>query len=115
MRCAIAAAVIVLFLSAGFVQAQDAPAKTAPDAGTVHSITLPNIQVPLKEADGRSKAEAYCGVCHSTDYITMQPKFSRAQWTATVTKMIKAFGAPIPQEDAGTIVTYLSESYGTGK
>ena len=115
MKCAIAAAAMILFLSVGFVQAQDAPPKTTADAGTVHSITIPNIQVPLKEGDGRSKAEAYCSVCHSTDYITMQPKFSRAQWTATVTKMIKAFGAPIPLDDADTIINYLSSNYGTGK
>jgi cytochrome c5 len=115
MRNAIAAAATILFLSAGFAQAQDAPPKTASDAGTVHSITLPNIQVPLKEGEGKPKTEAYCNVCHSTDYITMQPKFSRAQWTATVTKMIKTFGAPIPLEDAETIIDYLSTSYGTGK
>jgi hypothetical protein len=45
----------------------------------------------------------------------MQPKFSKAQWTATVTKMIKVFGAPIPQEDADTIINYIATSYGTGK
>jgi cytochrome c5 len=115
MKNAIAAAATILFLSAGFAQAQDAPPKTAPGAGTVHSITLPNIQVPLKEGEGRPKTEAYCNVCHSTDYITMQPKFSKAQWTATVTKMIKVFGAPIPQEDADTIINYIATSYGTGK
>jgi cytochrome c5 len=115
MRNAIIAVATILFLSAGFAQAQDAPPKTASDAGTVHSITLPNIQVSLKEGDGRPNTEAHCNVCHSTDYITMQPKFSKAQWTATVTKMIKVFGAPIPQEDADTIINYLATSYGTGK
>ncbi len=115
MRNVIIAAATILFLSAGFAQAQDAPPKTASDAGTVHSITLPNIQVPLKEGDGRPNTEAHCNVCHSTDYITMQPKFSKAQWTATVTKMIKVFGAPIPLEDADTIINYLATSYGTGK
>jgi hypothetical protein len=29
--------------------------------------------------------------------------------------MIKAFGAPIPQEDADRLVNYLSTAYGTGK
>jgi hypothetical protein len=28
--------------------------------------------------------------------------------------MIKTFGAPIPPEDAGTIISYLSAQYGTG-
>jgi hypothetical protein len=45
----------------------------------------------------------------------MQPNFSKAQWTATVVKMIKVFGAPIPQEDADTIANYLGIAYGSGK
>jgi hypothetical protein len=45
----------------------------------------------------------------------MQPKMSKAQWAATVTKMVKAFGAPIPQEDADRISEYLAGAYGTGK
>jgi hypothetical protein len=45
----------------------------------------------------------------------MQPIFSKAQWTASVAKMIKVFGAPIPQEDADMIADYLSTAYGSGK
>jgi hypothetical protein len=45
----------------------------------------------------------------------MQPKMSKAQWSATVTKMIKVFGAPVPQEDADKIIGYLSTAYGTGQ
>ncbi len=115
MRYAIAMVTTILILSAGFAQAQDATQKTAPATATVHSITIPTVPVQLKEGAGRAKVEAYCNVCHSTDYITMQPKFSRAQWTGTVTKMIKTFGAPIPLEDAETIIDYLATSYGTGK
>ena len=115
MRNTIIAAAMMIFLSAGFAQPQDALPKAASDAGTIHSISIPNVPVQLKEGDGRPKTDAYCNVCHSTDYITMQPKFSKAQWTATVTKMIKTFGAPIPQEDADTIINYLATSYGTGK
>ncbi len=115
MRNAIIAAATILFLSAWFAEAQGAPPKTASDAGTVHSITLPNVPVQLKEGEGRAKTETYCNVCHSTDYITMQPRFSKAQWTATVTKMIKVMGAPITEEDAKTIIDYLTANYGTGK
>jgi len=32
-----------------------------------------------------------------------------------VTKMIMAFGAPIPQNDANTIIDYLVANYGDNK
>jgi cytochrome c5 len=113
MKNAIIAATILL-LSAGLAYAQDVSPTTAPGTGTVHSISLPNVPIQLKEGEGRVKTETDCNICHSVDYITMQPKFSKAQWTATVTKMIKTFGAPIPQEDAEKIINYLTVNYGTG-
>ncbi len=104
-----------LVLSAGIVYAQGGPlqkAETQP--GAVRSITLPAVRIELKEGEGRVKTETLCNICHSTDYITTQPKFPRAQWTATVNKMIKVMGAPISDEDAKIIINYLVTSYGTG-
>jgi hypothetical protein len=98
----------------GTAYAQDDASKASPSEGAIRSITIPSIRIELKEGEGRVKTETYCNICHSVDYITMQPKFPRTQWTATVNKMIKAFGAPIPPEDAGTIISYLSAMYGTG-
>jgi len=80
----------------------------------VHSITLPTLHTELKDGPGKMKTETLCAVCHSVDYITMQPKFSRAQWSAEVTKMIKVMGASISEEDATTITGYLTVQYGTG-
>ena len=34
-------------------------------------------------------------------------------WTAEVTKMIKAFGAPIDDADAKAIADYLGKKYGS--
>ena len=82
---------------------------------SVKSIELPVIAVDLADGPNRDKAAGFCTICHGTEYIPMQPKLSKAQWTATVTKMIKAFGAPIPQEDADRITEYLAAAYGTGK
>ena len=59
-------------------------------------------------------AEEYCGVCHSYDYILTQPRgagFGREYWQASVTKMIKVFGAPIKENDANAIVDYLSNTF----
>jgi cytochrome c5 len=113
-RAMIAVIIMLVALLFGTAYAQDAASKAAPGEGAIHSITIPSIRIELKEGEGRVKTETYCNVCHSVDYITMQPKFPRTQWTATVNKMIKVFGAPIPPEDATTIISYLSAMYGTG-
>ena len=81
---------------------------------SVHSIELPSVATELKAGEGKDVTERFCIICHSLDYITMQPKFTRAQWTAVVNKMIKVMGAPIPEEDAKRIEGYLTVRYGTG-
>lgn len=82
--------------------------------GTRRSITLPAIEVTLRDAPGREPAEKFCGICHSLDYITTQPKFPKAKWQGAVAKMIKVYGAPIPEENAGIIADYITNAYGTG-
>lgn len=82
--------------------------------GTSHSINLPETRVELKPGEGLPKVETFCNICHSLDYIIMQPKFTKPQWTGTVNKMIKVFGAPITEEDARLIVNYLVAQYGAG-
>jgi cytochrome c5 len=81
---------------------------------SVHSIELPTVTTELKAGEGKDVTERFCSVCHSLDYITMQPIFTRAQWTAVVNKMIKVMGAPIPEENVKIIEGYLTTSYGTG-
>jgi mono/diheme cytochrome c family protein len=69
--------------------------------------------VALKDAPGRDVVEASCGACHSLDYVVMNSPFlDAAKWQAEVTKMVKAFGAPIGPEDARTIADYLAANYG---
>jgi sulfite dehydrogenase (cytochrome) subunit B len=70
--------------------------------------------VHLKPGPGLDKVEGNCGACHSLDYIQMNSPFlNAAGWTAEVTKMIKAFGAPISADDANAIAAYLAQNYGT--
>ena len=67
----------------------------------------------LKDAPGRATAENMCAGCHSLDYIRINAPFmNRQTWTAEVNKMINAFGAPIPQNDAAAIIDYLTANYG---
>ena len=71
-------------------------------------------RVLLKDGPARQKIEANCGSCHSLDYILgNSPFMTRSVWDAEVTKMIKAYGAPVSDEDAKDIVDYLSKNYGT--
>ena len=104
---------IALFLIQGAVYAQDRTG-SGPAENSVHSIQLPVIPVELKSGPGLDKVSTLCNICHSTDYITMQPKFPRGTWTAEVNKMIKVMGAPINEDDAKTIINYLVAEYGTG-
>jgi mono/diheme cytochrome c family protein len=69
--------------------------------------------VQLKKAPGVDKVEANCQACHSLSYIPMNSPFlNAAGWDAEVTKMIKAFGAPIDDADAKAIADYLKKNYG---
>ena len=71
--------------------------------------------VPLKDAPGRQLVENYCQGCHSLDYPRINSPFlDRKGWEGEVTKMINAFGAPIPQENVAGIVDYLTKNYGVG-
>jgi len=70
--------------------------------------------IELKKAPGLDKVEANCAACHSLDYIQMNSPYPNAAlWDAEVTKMIKAFGAPIDDADAKAIADYLKKNYGS--
>ena len=70
-------------------------------------------EIKLKPGPGLDKVEANCGACHSLDYIQMNSTFPNAAlWDAEIAKMINAFGAPIPKEDAEIIANYLAQNYG---
>lgn len=69
-------------------------------------------RIKLKDGPGRDKVQQ-CVACHSLDYIQMNSRFlDKAGWTASVNKMINAFGAPIAKEDVDAIASYLAENYG---
>lgn len=65
----------------------------------------------LTPGNGREITKIYCRFCHSTTYITMQPPLPAATWKTEVYKMINAFGAAIPEDDAKQIIAYLQSYY----
>jgi mono/diheme cytochrome c family protein len=70
-------------------------------------------QVQLKKGPGLDKVESNCQACHTLAYIPMNSPFlNGAGWDAEVTKMIKAYGAPIDDTDAKAIADYLKKKYG---
>jgi hypothetical protein len=70
--------------------------------------------IKLKQAPGVDKVENNCAACHTLAYIPMNSVYlNAAGWDAEVTKMRKAFGAPIDDEDAKVIADYLKKNYGT--
>ncbi len=69
-------------------------------------------RVELKDGPGKDKAQQ-CVACHSLDYIQMNSRFlDKAGWTASINKMINAFGAPIAKEDVETLAEYFAQNYG---
>lgn len=70
-------------------------------------------RIAFKEGPGLTAFQANCNSCHSLDYVVMNSPFlDRAGWDASVTKMIKVYGAPISADDAKAITDYLASAYG---
>jgi mono/diheme cytochrome c family protein len=88
-----------------------APAWADATVGTV-SIELPPETARLQPGAGVETATASCMICHSVDYIYMQPPLTKDQWRGEVVKMKNTFGAPFPESDIDTIVTYLLSQNG---
>jgi sulfite dehydrogenase (cytochrome) subunit B len=69
--------------------------------------------IKLKQGPGVANVEGNCQACHTLAYIPMNSPFLDAKgWDAEVTKMIKAYGAPIDEADAKAIKDYLAKNYG---
>lgn len=93
-------ALVMLVSNAGFAHA-------AP-----RSYSLPDADVAFREGPGKEIAENNCLACHSSDYISTQPpNLGKKFWASEVSKMRKAFGAQISDEDAAVITDYLARTY----
>ena len=76
-------------------------------ADGTHSIALPHFEPDLPMAPGRDEFMMVCVSCHSPRYVTMQPPFSAPQWTETVDKMSKNYGAQMDAAQRQAIIGYL--------
>jgi hypothetical protein len=88
------------------------PAPQNDDTGSIYAVgPWPTYTPPLADGEGRELVQSFCGICHSTTYITMQPPLPSATWEVLVHKMIGTFGAPIPEPSAQAIIAYLKNHY----
>ena len=78
-------------------------------------IQLPREVETFKPGNGFEIANAQCLICHSADYVAIQPPMPRAFWKGSVQKMQQKYGASIPDEQVEPLVGYLVKTYGTEK
>ena len=89
------------------------PAMAAP----LDQLKSPNVEVPSSDmmfpaGPGSDEINSGCLACHSADHVLNQPSLTRENWQEIVTKMIKAYKAPIDPGDATKIVDYLTRLKG---
>jgi mono/diheme cytochrome c family protein len=85
--------------------------QTASTDATYDVGPYPTYRPALAQGDGSREVNVYCNVCHSPNYISMQPPLPADTWAAEVTKMRKTYGADIPDEAAKKIVSYLQANF----
>ena len=77
-------------------------------------IILPPETAALKETSepGYELTANTCTVCHSVDYIAIQPRGQGKDfWIGEVTKMVNVYGATVQDADRPAIVDYLIHNY----
>ena len=94
----------------GEALAQPRTASLEPDA-EYSVVAFPSLPAALAEGEGLAETQSFCAMCHSTRYITMQPPLPPAVWEAEMNKMIKTYGAPVPDASAKKILAYLQAHY----
>jgi len=78
-----------------------------PNPSTEMPVVLPSDPFSFHPGPGSTIASSYCEVCHSAEYIYMQPPHSKKTWTKIVLKMKSAFGCSIPDDQIPLLVKYL--------
>ena len=71
------------------------------------AVSLPTDPVPFQPGSGSHLASGYCLICHSAEYVYMQPLHEKETWSRIVHKMKQVFGCPIPDKQIPVLVKYL--------
>ena len=89
---------------------QSAPRKLSANS-TYQINSFPTYSPDLEPGDGMEETKSYCNTCHSPRYIPMQAPLPAATWEAEFNKMIKTYGASIPDDSSQKIIRYLQAHY----
>jgi hypothetical protein len=86
-------------------------------AGPLDQLKSPNAEMPASdqmfpEGPGSDEINSSCLACHSADHVLNQPALTREAWQEVVTKMVKAYKAPIDPDTEAKIVDYLVRTKG---
>jgi sulfite dehydrogenase len=86
-------------------------------AATLARAVALDIQFPpetgsFKQDAGAELANGQCLICHSVEYVTMQPPMARPFWKSAVQKMQQKYAAPITDAQIEPLVDYLTRNYG---
>jgi len=87
-------------------------------AGSIISVSGFCYQALASSHEGKVDAEklfeSKCSVCHSIERPKSKKK-TKAEWETTVMRMKNKNGCPVSDEEAKTIINYLSEKYGVSE
>jgi cytochrome c5 len=113
---AIAAAIA---LPIGHVGIRTSAAAEAAPTGSPLTLKSVNIDLPTSDRSfpdgpGADAINNNCLVCHSAGMVLNQPAMSETAWSDEVHKMVKVYKAPVSDQDAATIIAYLTKLKGIG-
>ena len=97
-----------IVLLAGAALSTGAVASAAPPQPVFKpkSVTVPSPGAYF-QGTGAAVLNQNCVTCHSAGFVNHQPVLAPATWTAEVTKMKKAFGAPYASAEIPKVVDAL--------
>jgi cytochrome c551/c552 len=99
----ILACAVALGAASGAASTNSRDIKLPPETAVLTASPLPGYQIAAQK----------CSICHSVDYITLQPPaMSLKQWTGEVAKMQHAYGAPLDDSEIKPLAVYLTAAYG---
>ncbi len=91
---------------ASIVAAATSELKLPPETAKLKASKLPGYRIAVQK----------CGICHSADYINLQPpNMTISQWTVEMVKMQHIYGAPISDNEVKLLGEYLGVTYGNAK
>ena len=70
-----------------------------------------DLSLLLPEEEGKILVAAYCSMCHSLKNTLVGAR-SQQQWANTIDKMVFEYNAPISEEEAESISSYLEKHAG---